>query len=175
MSAGSYSLQTIQVASPCQVSWDKMTGDERTRFCPECQLHVYNLSALSRPEAEELLRRTEGRLCVRLYCRADGTVLTRDCPVGLRAIRRRLAMATGAAVAITLAFIGCVWSLDNMGLGDSPRVATSRLPQPFEAILDWLYPSRSTSVTMGAICPVPPPTPAPGNGEAAGVSDQGAP
>jgi hypothetical protein len=175
MSAGSYSLQTIQVASPCQVSWDQMTGDERTRFCPECQLHVYNLSALSRPEAEELLRRTEGRLCVRLYRRADGTVLTSDCPVGLRALRRRLATVTGAAGAVALALIGWAWSMDSTGQSSATCGATLHIPQPFQAILDWLYPSRTVTATMGKPCAPPPTAPAPGNGEAAGGSDQGEP
>ena len=30
----------IYIASPCKVDWDSMTGDERTRFCQQCQLHV---------------------------------------------------------------------------------------------------------------------------------------
>jgi hypothetical protein len=41
--------------------------------------NVYYLSALSRNEAEELINTREGNLCVRLYRRADGTVMTRDC------------------------------------------------------------------------------------------------
>jgi hypothetical protein len=68
-----------------------MTGDNRVRFCTECRLHVYNFAELTRTEAEDLLRTTEGRLCGRLYRRADGTVITKDCPVGLRAVRRRVA------------------------------------------------------------------------------------
>lgn len=31
----------------------------------------------------------EGHLCVRFYTRAEGTMLTQDCPVGLRAVRYR--------------------------------------------------------------------------------------
>jgi hypothetical protein len=74
-----------------------MTGDNRVRFCGHCQLNVYNISALSRIEAEKLITSTEGRLCARLFRRDDGTILTKDCPVGLRALRRRVAKR-GAAV-----------------------------------------------------------------------------
>ena len=32
----------------------------------------------------------EGRICVRYFKRADGTVLTRDCPVGWKAVKRNV-------------------------------------------------------------------------------------
>ena len=49
------SLDGIRIASPCPVSWDRMTGDERVRHCDECQLSVYNIAELTRPEAEALI------------------------------------------------------------------------------------------------------------------------
>ena len=76
-------LNDIQIATPCPAKWEDMTGDDRTRFCGQCNLHVYNIVSMTGPEAETLIRQTEGRLCVRLHRRADGTVLTRDCPVGI--------------------------------------------------------------------------------------------
>jgi hypothetical protein len=88
-------LSEIRVASPCTASWDEMRGDDRTRFCEQCRLNVYNLSEMSRREAEALVRETEGRLCVRFYARRDGTMLTRDCPVGFRAARRWLLQRAG--------------------------------------------------------------------------------
>ena len=51
-----------------------MKGDQRVRFCDQCKLNVYNLSEMSRPAAERLVLQTEGRLCVRYYQRADGTM-----------------------------------------------------------------------------------------------------
>jgi hypothetical protein len=108
-------LDDVRIASPCSASWDDMIGDERVRFCQQCTKNVYNLSALSRQDAEALLRAGQEReatrgegLCVRLYRRADGTVLTADCPDGARRKKRRLAlfgavggglMAAGAAAA----------------------------------------------------------------------------
>lgn len=80
-------LESIRVAAPCHADWDKMTGDSRARFCGSCEKHVYNLSGMTRAEAEALVRAHEGELCVRFARRADGTVVTGNCPVGLQALR----------------------------------------------------------------------------------------
>jgi hypothetical protein len=103
------SLDGIRIASPCPVSWDRMTGDDRVRHCDECQLSVYNIAELTRAEAEALIANSEGRVCARIYRRADGTVITRDCPVGLRAIRRRVAMTAGAVFAAVMALTTSVF------------------------------------------------------------------
>ena len=49
-------LDGVQVASPCQAAWSDMAGDEQVRFCSHCALHVYNLSAMTRAEAEACAR-----------------------------------------------------------------------------------------------------------------------
>ena len=103
----SANIDHLRIATPCPISWDQMTGDNRVRFCDHCHLNVYNISALSRFEAERLIAATEGRLCARLFRRADGTVLTSDCPVGLRAFRRRVSKKT-AAIFAAIVSLGCV-------------------------------------------------------------------
>ena len=92
-------VDRLRVASPCPISWEQMTGNERVRFCHVCSLNVYNIAELTRKEATALVSGTEGRVCARLFRRSDGTVITRDCPVGLRAIRRRVARWTAAVFA----------------------------------------------------------------------------
>jgi hypothetical protein len=59
-----------------------MAGDGRRRFCAKCNLHVHDLTSLSDVETTELLRGATGRVCGRVFQRADGMVLTKDCPVG---------------------------------------------------------------------------------------------
>src|SRR5437764_11010502 len=83
-------LDNLRVASPCNAEWNKMHGNDHVRFCGECKLSVYNISAMSRHEAESLLAGTGGRLCVRYYKRADGTLISQDCPTGLRAVRAKM-------------------------------------------------------------------------------------
>jgi hypothetical protein len=107
MSKRTSPLDDVRVAAPCNAGWDNMVGTERVRFCGQCNLNVYNLSAMTRGDAERLIAETEGRLCVRYYRRADGTILTKNCPVGLRALKRRLSrIATVTASAVLTFFAG---------------------------------------------------------------------
>src|ERR1700733_12947719 len=102
-------LGSIQIASPCSAQWEEMTGDEQSRFCSHCDKHVFNLSALTAEAALQLIREKEGTLCGRFYRRADGALLTADCPVGIHhRVRRkcRLAILTGSLAGL-LSFGGC--------------------------------------------------------------------
>jgi len=80
----------LRVASPCHVGWETMSGDDRVRFCDSCKLNVYDLGGLTTTEIKSLISETEGGICGRLHRRADGKIITRDCPVGLQAVRRRV-------------------------------------------------------------------------------------
>ena len=82
-------VDEIEIASPCTVPWDDMRGDDRVRFCGHCRQNVYNVETLGREEARRLVREREGRVCVRILRRDDGTVVTADCWTRLRAARRR--------------------------------------------------------------------------------------
>lgn len=98
-------LDRVEVASPCNARWADMSGDERVRFCGLCRQHVYDLSSLTRAEAAALLSRGEERRCIRFFRRADGTVLTADCPDALRRTRRRGRLLRRAA-AVALGALG---------------------------------------------------------------------
>jgi hypothetical protein len=98
-------LSNVKVASPCPADWDRMIGDERVRFCGQCQLNVFNLSAMTRDQAESVIAGAEGRLCVRFYRRKDGSILTQDCPVGLRAIRQRASRIKRAVLSALFGFL----------------------------------------------------------------------
>lgn len=87
--ASSIALDAVSVASPCHADWDAMRGDERARFCPSCAKNVYNLSAMTGAEAQSLIAEKEGELCIRFFQREDGTMLTRDCPVGAAAWKEK--------------------------------------------------------------------------------------
>jgi hypothetical protein len=92
-------LDNLRVAAPCHERWDEMTGDERARHCKACDKDVYDLSAMTRDEAEDFLATRGITACVRFFRRADGTVMTTDCPVGVRRRRRKLAIVAGALAA----------------------------------------------------------------------------
>jgi hypothetical protein len=93
-------LDNIRVAAPCSAEWSSMTGDERARHCGACDKTVFNLSGMSRDEAEALIVEKEGDLCVRYFQRKDGTILTKDCRVGVRRRRKLKVIAAGAAALV---------------------------------------------------------------------------
>lgn len=99
-------LDNIEVASPCSANWDEMIGNNRARHCGECKLNVYNLSGMTRRDAENLLLNAEGRVCVRYFKRKDGTVITKDCPVGWKAIKRRVSKTAAAFASLIFAALG---------------------------------------------------------------------
>ena len=100
-------LDHLKIAAPCPADWDQMFSfeDERVRFCSQCNLNVYNLSGMSRQEAEALITKIEGRLCVRFYRKADGSVLTQNCPVGLKALKRRVAWVAQVVLGMVLSLV----------------------------------------------------------------------
>ncbi len=101
-------LDNVEVASPCSADWNTMKGSDRVRHCGDCKKDVYDLSAMSRDDAEALLQR-EGELCIAFYRRADGTILTADCPVGVKNERKKrrnrelVIVAIGAAMLAAMA------------------------------------------------------------------------
>lgn len=134
-------LNRIRVAAPCAESWEAMPGGDRVRACERCQHKVYNLSEMTAEEAARLVQKTEGRLCVRFYQRADGTVMTKDCPVGLKAIRLRIATAFSAVFAAVSLFFSAALTGKSKETTSDPIPAT---PTP--------APVREVPL-MGAIAP----------------------
>ena len=92
----------MEIATPCHERWSAMSGDERVRLCHACDKKVYNFNSLTRDEIVELMRASEGRACLRVFRRADGTILTADCPVALAQVRRRLVTGSMSAAALVL-------------------------------------------------------------------------
>src|SRR3954471_20635649 len=77
MSRARMALEVLRVETPCPQDWDAMTGDgDRMRYCEGCGLHVHNLSAMPREDAERLVCESAGRLCVRYERMPTGTVRT---------------------------------------------------------------------------------------------------
>jgi hypothetical protein len=121
-------LDRIRIASPCTASWKDMKGDDRVRFCESCRKNVYNLSALAREEAERLIQAQNGKICTLLYRRWDGTVLTADCPIGQRTVRKRIALRVAAAAAALLTLFGLDAWVSQTKIVSEPQI--SKVSQP---------------------------------------------
>jgi hypothetical protein len=141
----------LTIASPCKESWDRMTGDDRVRFCGGCQKKVLNLTNLSEREIGELLGQGPKLPCVRFFQRTDGTVMTADCPVGRR--RRWLPRLTGVGATLLLGLGAMLFAQS-----DPSPVA---YPDWFEKVLAWLRPKAVRQyAVMGEPAMAPPPGPA---------------
>lgn len=150
-------LRRIHIASPCSMSWDEMTGDDRRRHCAACDLDVHNFAAMTRDEIETLVRGANGRLCGRLFRRADGTILTADCPVGLAAVRARARRALARSVAaMGFAISACVL----LARGEKHPWQRAQLEQlqPFKWVNERLGPPPQRFQPLGGlVCVMPTP------------------
>ena len=133
-------LDRVSIAEPCGASWDEMVAvptdadgasspGTRVRFCGLCAKNVFNLSEMTREEATRFVAQVEGTACVRFYQRADGTMLTADCPVGeRRRVRRKfIALAVTAVSAMSAgvyAFATTDGTRCNVARGSSVDVRT---------------------------------------------------
>ncbi len=125
-------LSHTTVASPCPASWEAMSGDKKVRFCSECKLNVYNLSEMSKTEAEQLLRNHEGdSLCIRLYLRADGTIITRDCPVGIRLLKIRTYKTWKRLIATAASVLGMASQAGAQNAGPQPQRSPAKAAPEF--------------------------------------------
>jgi ankyrin repeat protein len=93
-------LDLIDVPNPCEKSWDEMLGDDKSRHCLHCDKDIHNLSELSSKEAEKLLFKSKGRVCVRMTRDTQGKIVTNDDK--FYQIKRQAKFAT-SVLSITLA------------------------------------------------------------------------
>lgn len=123
-------LNNIKIASPCSADWDEMLGDNCKRFCSHCKLNVYNLSEMTQRNAENFLFEAEGQVCVRLYRRTDGTIITQDCPVGWQAIKHRVSRGASAAFGLVFGFFSGIYGFsllyfDSVKLSEVVEIETT--------------------------------------------------
>ena len=146
------SLDVIEVAEPCTELWDGMTGDDRMRYCTGCRKHVYNLSAMSRTEAERLVCEGAGSLCVRFARTETGQVQTLEyrAPANPRRGWRFWTIVSTCAASIVAGANGYLLAREKpapavilgrravpMVMGDiapPARVAPNPAPQPTSAL-----------------------------------------
>ncbi len=91
-------LDRVQVKSPCTEDWNEMVGNDEVRFCSHCSQHVHNLSAMTRREAEELVLKSNGNLCIRYLRRPEDQQIVTLPDWMDRPALRRIALPIAAGV-----------------------------------------------------------------------------
>ena len=100
-------------------------------------------------------------MCVRLFKREDGTVLTRDCPVGAKTRRRRRAAVAAVGGGLMAAATALGVSSQRVTMGAAPREGTTGIPYVMGSVME----------VKGDIAPpVTPNADPPGNHWAMGVA-----
>ena len=179
MTRQAVSLEVIDIARPCPADWDAMRGDDQVRFCKHCSLNVYNLSAMTRAQAERLVAEREGRLCIRMYRRLDGTVVTADCDGAFKLAAKRIGRFAKAATAVVLTaalaplgFSRWLNAAPTDKSSTTPPVCVTP-PQPTRAMMGdmvappvqlqgkMIAPAKMGEMLMGSPAPLPAPAPAP--------------
>ena len=102
MSAKKRKLDQLQVVSPCSTDWDRMSGDEKKRFCSECNKFVYDFSQMTRRQVEAMVSIHQGRMCARITRRPDGSLLTLETPPAHPIVARRASPVVNATLAAIL-------------------------------------------------------------------------
>ncbi len=142
----------LTISSPCPKKWSQLVGNDRVRYCGDCKLNVYNLTAMKPAEIDALVRRTSGRLCGQLYVRPDRTATLRDCATGRAGVLRRRIWKVASA------FLVLAFGLAFRGLD---RPDTSGLHPWLRAVANWIEPEKPVPRpavgqlrVLGEICPV---------------------
>jgi hypothetical protein len=161
-------LDSVRIAAPCPVAWESMTGDARVRHCDQCNLKVFNISDMTRDEADAFLRDAAGirsaggRVCAGFWRRGDGTNLLKDCPVGLAKLRAALARRVSRTAAALALLVGA-----GAAVGGKSEETRLKWREPFSAIARALNPvapflgpmarQQQRQWLAGDICVVPAP------------------
>src|SRR6267142_5191546 len=101
-------LNSLTIPSPCTADWNSMIGNDQVRFCEHCSLDVHNISLLTRSQAERLIARSKGRLCVQYHHDAAGRPVTLPVAQKLHRIGRRVSRIAAGAFTATLSVTSAV-------------------------------------------------------------------
>ncbi len=125
-------MKRAYVAAPCPVKWEDMKGDEKRRLCAQCDCYVLKATQMTDEEVTEAITRAASgqRVCMQFYKRADGTILTKNCPVGVAAMRARagrfVRWAAGAVAVLFSSAIGAARADDGSFMDDPAGGTTTK-------------------------------------------------
>jgi ankyrin repeat protein len=106
--ASKHFLNNVTVPSPCTADWNSMIGNDQVRFCEHCNLQVHNLSQMTRNQAQRLISRSNGRLCVRYHRDRKGHPRVLPIRQRLRRFGRRTSQLAAGAFTATLSVTSAV-------------------------------------------------------------------
>jgi hypothetical protein len=136
-----------KLTHPCDQDWSAMTGDDKCRFCSQCQLHVHNLSAMT-PDEQGVVMELPGRKCVAMVQNAKAIEVRSGTWLLIHRMTRPLrAVAALVAIVLPLGISSCA----------SPRASSQSSPPAESCATTNFQPLKiDGKVIAGGI--MPPPT-----------------
>jgi len=152
----------LEIAKPCDESWQEMSGGTTERHCSSCKKNVHNLAAMSTPRILKVLAESDGHLCARITRRADGSIVTADAPQRGGLFSRAAGIFLGAALSAGAAaaqgppeqsgkalVTGTVHNPKNMKLTSPPEVLFIQQDKLIERVAANADGSWTTTVAPG--------------------------
>ncbi|MEP7150023.1 MAG: ankyrin repeat domain-containing protein [Acidobacteriota bacterium] len=126
-------VEALSVKTPCTEEWGRMAGTDQVRFCSHCSKNVNDLSSMTRAEAMRLVRRSNGRLCVR-YIKHPTTGAPMYAEQLIQISRRAPRVAAGV-MAASMSLSTFAYSQGGVGStkierSTQPGIERSLLPSP---------------------------------------------
>lgn len=159
MTARKTSLDRIEITSPCNADWDEMTGSEQIRYCTECNKYVYNLSAMTRRDAEELVATRRSQMCTRMTRDLNGGTITVDSLPPVRLLGRRPGPIASTVVSTILSIAPGVGAISQSpqasshvySQNESARKASRSVPGATTGALTGTVSDESGTLISGAV------------------------
>ncbi len=146
-------LDQIQVQKPCTADWNSMVGNDRIRFCEHCQLTVQDLSQMTRKHVLRLVKKSNGRLCVRYQRLPDRSLLTRSMPQKLFRISRRASRIAAGAFSATLSLASAAANPSTSGLNLDENSAATATQNPSRQVYLGGMITGTVTDSNGAVIP----------------------
>ncbi len=125
-------LKNLTVPSPCPTDWNSMIGNDQVRFCEHCSFEVHNLSLMTRSQAERLVARSNGRLCVQYIQDPNGGPVTMPVGQKLHHISRRVSQIAAGAFTAALSVTSAI-AQESTGV----RIGAADAPPATQPLARW--------------------------------------
>lgn len=146
-------LSKVTIDKPCTANWDEMAGNDQVRFCRHCDLSVNDLSRMTQAKAEKLVRRSQGRLCLRIHRDPQGQIVTKDSIERLYSIPRRASRIAAGAFTAMVAMSAGAYAQSSSAEGDveDRPVAQQTVRRKAAGTFSWL--KITATDPTGAVIP----------------------
>ena len=118
------SEEAPHIPNPCPKKWETMAGDEKRRFCEDCQLHVHNLSTMNARERRRVLTQAVEPVCIAYKVDPYGRMVVPAKAFSGLLARMRLAAAGAVASIVSLALSSCASRSSAREAGTAPPLPT---------------------------------------------------